>query len=44
MACPKARHFARNFVYYGGQETDFTCSEDRYCTFRGWDCRNVAFP
>ena len=44
MPCRTARRFARNFVFKSGPETDFTCSEDRYCRWRGWRCRNVAVP
>jgi hypothetical protein len=36
----KARRFARSFTHNSGEESGFTCSEDFYCTWRGWSCRN----
>jgi hypothetical protein len=40
VVCSEARRFARSFHLKGGQESDYTCSEDFYCTFRGYQCRN----
>jgi hypothetical protein len=38
VLCPRARRFARRYFRHGGP----ACREDRYCTYRGWRCRNVA--
>jgi hypothetical protein len=38
--CAKARQFARSFTRDSGEESGYTCSEDFYCTWRGWQCRN----
>jgi len=38
LLCPRARRFARRYFRHGGP----ACREDRYCTYRGWRCRNVA--
>ena len=38
--CVKARQFARSFTRNSGAESDYTCSEDFYCQWRGWQCRN----
>jgi hypothetical protein len=38
--CKKARRFARAFTRKSGGETGYRCSEDFYCTWRGWQCRN----
>jgi hypothetical protein len=40
ISCRKARRFARTFTAKSGEESDYTCSEDFYCTWRGWQCRN----
>jgi len=40
VVCSEARRFARSFHLKGGQESDYTYSEDFYCTFRGYQCRN----
>jgi hypothetical protein len=39
VPCPSARRFARRYILYGGP----ACSEDRYCTYRGWSCTNVGY-
>lgn len=38
--CYTARRFARAFTLRSGPESGFTCSEDFYCRWRGWYCRN----
>jgi hypothetical protein len=42
VGCVSARRFARRFVRVAGSETDYTCDEDRHCTWRGWSCTNIA--
>ncbi len=39
VPCPRARRFARRQILYGGP----ACREDRWCTYRGWRCRHVAY-
>jgi hypothetical protein len=39
VRCRFARRFARSQVRNGGP----ACREDRWCTFRGWRCRHVAY-
>jgi hypothetical protein len=39
VACWKARRFARRQYLSGGP----ACREDRWCTYRGWLCRHVAY-
>jgi hypothetical protein len=40
ISCKKARSFAREFTRRSGAESGYTCSEDFYCQWRGWSCRN----
>jgi len=40
VPCQTAREFASGFETTSGAETDFRCSEDASCTWRGWTCRN----
>lgn len=40
VPCQTAREFAAGFETTSGAETDFRCSEDASCTWRGWTCRN----
>ena len=40
IACAKARRFTREFTRDSGEESGYTCSEDFYCSWRGWSCRN----
>jgi hypothetical protein len=40
ISCRKARTFAREFTRKAGPQTGFQCSEDFYCQWRGWSCRN----
>lgn len=40
VPCQTAREFAVDFETTSGPETDFGCSEDASCTWRGWTCRN----
>jgi hypothetical protein len=39
VRCRFARRFARSQVRYGGP----ACREDRWCTYRGWRCRHIAY-
>jgi hypothetical protein len=39
VGCRFARRFARSQILYGGP----ACREDRWCTYRGWTCRHVAY-
>jgi hypothetical protein len=36
----EAKRFARTFTAKSGEETDLAYSEDCYCMWRGWHCRN----
>jgi len=38
VRCRPARRFARRYITRGGP----ACNEDRFCTYRGWSCRNVG--
>jgi hypothetical protein len=38
--CKKAKRFVRTYTKKSGEETGFRCSEDFYCMWRGWSCRN----
>jgi hypothetical protein len=40
VGCRRARRFVRAFEKNSGPESDFTCSEDFVCEWRGWHCRN----
>ena len=40
VPCQTAREFAAGFETTSGAETDFRCSENASCTWRGWTCRN----
>jgi len=40
VPCQTAREFAAGFETTSGAETDFRCSEDASCIWRGWTCRN----
>lgn len=44
VPCATARGFAADFETLSGAETDFRCSEDASCTWRGWECRNDGRP
>jgi hypothetical protein len=39
VSCGFARRFARRQMLYAGP----ACREDRWCTYRGWRCRHVAY-
>jgi hypothetical protein len=39
VSCSFARRFARRQMLYGGP----ACREDRWCTYRRWRCRHVAY-
>jgi hypothetical protein len=39
VGCRFARRFARAQIRQGGP----ACREDRWCTYRGWRCRHVAY-
>ena len=40
VGCPTSRRFAFDFETKSGPESDFRCSEDFNCTWRGYRCRN----
>jgi hypothetical protein len=40
VRCSRARRLFRQFELHSGEESGFTCSEDFYCEWRGWHCRN----
>ncbi len=40
LLASKARRFTREFTRKSGEESGYTCSEDFYCSWRGWSCRN----
>jgi hypothetical protein len=39
VGCRFARRFARAQIRHGGP----ACREDRWCSYRGWRCRHVAY-